>query len=174
MLEYLIIGQLINTHGVKGELKATALTDDPNRFNKLKWVYIDFGGANNESLKKYNIKGVKFFKQFVILKFEGVDSIEEAEKLKGLYMKIDRANAVKLPKDSYFITDIMGLDVYDENNMLLGQLTDVIQTGSNDVYVVKDSSGKEILLPALKSVVKEVLLSEKRISVIIPKGLLDE
>lgn len=174
MLEYLIIGQLINTHGVKGEMKATALTDDPNRFKKLKWVYIDFGGSGNENLKKYNINGVKFFKQFVILKFEGIDSIEEAEKLKGLYMKIDRANAVKLPKDSFFITDIIGLDVYDENNALLGQLADVIQTGSNDVYVVKDSHGKEILLPALKSVVKEVLLEEKRISVIIPKGLLDE
>lgn len=169
MLEYLIVGQLVNTHGVKGELKATALTDDPQRFKKLKWVYID----KNGTLEKYNIVGIKFFKQFVILKFTGVDSIEAAEKLKGLYLKIDRANAVKLPKDSFFITDILGLKVYDENNMLLGELADVIQTGSNDVYIVKDTEGKEILIPALKSVVKEVALEEGRISVILPKGLLD-
>lgn len=169
MVEYLIIGQLVNTHGVKGELKATALTDDPQRFKKLKWVYID----KNGSLEKYDISGVKFFKQFVILKFRSIDSIEEAEKFKGLYIKIDRANAVKLPKDSFFITDILGMEVFDENGALLGTLVDVIQTGSNDVYVVKDAEGKEILIPALKSVVKEVLLEERKISVILPKGLLD-
>ncbi len=169
MLEYLIIGQLTSTHGVKGELKATTSTDDPHRFLDLKWVYIDKKGA----LEKYNITSVKFFKQFVILKFEGVDSIEAAEKLKGLYLKVDRANAVKLPKDSFFIADIIGMQVYDENNELLGQLLDVISTGSNDVYIVKNKEGKEILIPALKSVVKEVLLDERRMSVILPKGLLD-
>lgn len=169
MLEYLIVGQLVNTHGVKGELKATALTDDPNRFRKLKWVYID----KNGKLEKFDITGVKFFKQFVILKFSNVDTIEEAEKLKGLYMKIDRANAVKLPKDTFFITDILGMSVFDEDNTLLGKLVDVIQTGSNDVYVVRNAEGNEILIPALKSVVKEVSLEDGRISVILPKGLLD-
>lgn len=168
MVEYLIVGQLVNTHGVKGELKATALTDDPQRFKKLKWVYID----RNGSLEKYNIQGVKFFKQFVIIKFENVDSMEAAEKLKGFYLKIDRANAVKLPKDSFFITDIIGLNVYDETGFLLGKLTDVIQTGSNDVYVVKDEAGKEILIPALKSVVKEILPEDGRINVTLPEGLL--
>lgn len=169
MLEYLIIGQLINTHGVKGELKATALTDDPQRFKKLKWVYID----RNGNLEKHNIDNIKFFKQFVILKFKDIDTIEEAEKLKGLYLKIDRANAVKLPKDSFFISDIIGLQVYDENNTQLGVLKDVIQTGSNDVYVVSDQENKEILIPALKSVVREVSIDKGRISVILPKGLLD-
>lgn len=169
MLEYLIVGQLINTHGLKGELKASALTDDPQRFRKLKWVYID----KNGSLEKYNISDVKFFKQFVIIKFQDVDSIEEAEKLKGFYIKVDRANATKLPKNSFFISDIIGLKVYDENNVLLGELKDVIQTGSNDVYVVRDSESKEILIPALKSVVKEVSIEEGKISVILPKGLLD-
>ncbi len=169
MVEYLIVGQLINTHGVKGEMKATALTDDPQRFKKLKWVYID----KNGTLDKYDITGIKFFKQFVILQFKNIDSIEAAEKLKGLYMKIDRANAVKLPKDSFFITDILGMSVYDENNKLLGKLSDVIQTGSNDVYIVKNDEGKEILIPALKSVVKEISLEEGKISVVLPKGLLD-
>ncbi len=169
LAEYLVVGQLVNTHGVKGELKSTALTDDPQRFKKLKWVYID----KNGSLEKYEITGVKFFKQFVIIKFEGVDSIEEAEKLKGFCLKIDRENAVKLPKDSFFITDLLGLSVYDEKGTLLGKLKDVIQTGSNDVYVVRDEAGTEILIPALKSVVKEVLLDAGRISVILPKGLLD-
>jgi 16S rRNA processing protein RimM len=169
MLEYLIIGQLVNTHGVKGELKATALTDDPQRFLDLKWVYIDKKGT----LEKYFISGVKFLNHFVVLKFEGIDTIEAAEKLKGYYLKIDRANAVKLPKDSYFITDILGMQVYNENNELLGKLTDIIHTGSNDVYIVKNQEGKEILIPALKSVVKEILLDDRRISVVLPKGLLD-
>lgn len=169
MVEYLVVGQLINTHGVKGEMKATALTDDPQRFKKLKWVYIDKSGT----LEKYDITGVKFFKQFVILKFKNIDSIEAAEKLKGFYMKIDRADAVKLPKDSFFITDILGMSVYDENSVLLGKLLDVIQTGSNDVYIVRNDEGKEILIPALKSVVKEVSLEEGKISVVLPKGLLD-
>ncbi len=169
MLEYLIVGQLVNTHGVKGELKAVSMTDDPHRFLELEWVYID----KNGKLEKYNISGVKFFKQFVILKLEGVDTMEAAEKLKGFYMKVDRANAVKLPKGSFFIADILGSQVYDENAVLLGQLSDVIQTGSNDVYVVKNDQGKEILIPALKSVVKEISLDDKRISVILPKGLLD-
>ncbi len=169
MLEYLIVGQLINTHGVKGELKSTVLTDDPQRFLKLSWVYIDKKGT----LEKYKITSVKFFKQLVILKFDGVDSMEAAEKLKGFYLKVDRANAVKLPKDSFFIADIIGMQVYDENNELLGELRDVIQTGSNDVYIVKNDDGKEILIPALKSVVKKVSLEDRRISVILPKGLLD-
>jgi 16S rRNA processing protein RimM len=169
MLEYLNIGQLINTHGVRGELKATALTDDPQRFLKLKWVYID----KNGTLEKYEIHSVKFFKQFVILKFDGIDSMEAAEKLKGFYLKVDRANAVKLPKNSFFITDLIGLKVFDEDNALLGILTDILQTGSNDVYIVKNDEGKEILIPALKSVVREILIEEGRISVILPKGLLD-
>ena len=99
--------------------------------------------------------------------------MEAAEKLKGFYMKVDRANAVKLPKGSFFIADIIGSQVYDENNVLLGQLTDVLQTGSNDVYIVKQEDGKELLIPALKSVVKEISLDDRRISVILPKGLLD-
>jgi len=169
MIEYLNIGQLVNTHGVKGELKAIALTDDPQRFLDLKWVYIDKKGT----LEKSIISSVKFLKRFVVLKFEGIDSIEAAEKLKGFYLKVDRANAVKLPKDSFFITDILGMQVYNENNELLGELSDIIQTGSNDVYIVKNKEGKEILIPALKSVVKEISLDDRRISVVLPKGLLD-
>jgi len=169
MLEYLIIGQLVNTHGLKGELKATTLTDDPQRFLDLDWVYIDKKGT----LEKYFITSVKFLKSLVILKFDGVDSIEAAEKLKGFYLKVDRAKAVKLPENSFFIADIIGIQVYNENNELLGKLLDVIQTGSNDVYIVKNEEGKEILIPALKSVVKEVSLDDRRISVVLPKGLLD-
>jgi 16S rRNA processing protein RimM len=169
MLEYLIIGQLVNTHGVKGEMKATVLTDDPGRFKMLKWVYID----KNGTLEKYNIESVKFFKQFVILKFESINDIDAAQKLKGLYLKVDRAHAIKLPKNSYFITDLIGLQVYDENNILLGILQDIIQTGSNDVYIVRSGDGKEILIPALKSVVREIKIEEGKILVTLPEGLLD-
>jgi 16S rRNA processing protein RimM len=170
MLKYLNVGQLVNTHGIKGELKAVPLTDDPQRFLDLEWVYIDKKGT----LEKYFINNVKFFKNLVILKFKGVDDMDAAEKLKGYYLKIDRENAVKLPEDSFFIADIIGMQVYDESNELLGELTDVIQTGSNDVYIVKNKAGKEILIPALKSVVQEISIDNGRISVILPKGLLDQ
>jgi 16S rRNA processing protein RimM len=100
--------------------------------------------------------------------------MSEAEQYKECFVLVDRENAVKLPEDSFFICDIVGCSIFDENGILLGELTKVLQTGSNDVYVVKDKSGKEILIPALKSVVRKVSVDQRRIDVIIPKGLLDD
>jgi 16S rRNA processing protein RimM len=170
MVEYLQVGKIVNTHGVKGEMKLIPLTDDPRRFDELKWAYIEKDGQ----LIKHSILDVKYIKGSVMIKFSDIESMSEAEQYKECFVLVDRENAVKLPEDSFFICDIVGCSIFDENGILLGELTKVLQTGSNDVYVVKDKSGKEILIPALKSVVRKVSVDQRRIDVIIPKGLLDD
>ncbi len=170
MEEYFEIGKIVNTHGVKGEIKVLPLTDDPKRFEKLKWAYVDKAGM----LEKLNIESVKYFKSFVILKFKEIQSMDDAEKLREMYIKVDRANAVKLPRDSYFISDLIGCSVYEDSGKLLGELKDVLKTGSNDVYIVRDDKGGECLVPALKSVVKDISVKDKRITVTLPEGLKDD
>lgn len=108
----------------------------------------------------------------VILKLEGIDKIEDAEGYKGLYIKIKKEDRIKLPKDSYYISDIIGFEVYKENGEKLGDLEDIVSTKSNDIYIVKDLLGKQILLPGLKSVIKKVDLENKKIIVNLIKGLI--
>ncbi len=170
MQEYLQVGKIINTHGVRGEVKVIPLTDDPQRFRQLKWVYT--GDDNSKEI--FNIESIKFFKNTVIVKFNNISGMDEAEKLKGLYMYVDRQNAVKLPKDAYFICDLIGMEVFDENRGKLGILKDIIQTGSNDVYIVRSENNGEILVPALKSVVKEISIEDKRVVVSLPEGLVED
>jgi 16S rRNA processing protein RimM len=170
MHKYLQVGKIVNTHGVSGEVKLIPLTDDPKRFDDLEWAYIEKDGV----LSRHDVQRVKHVKNHVIIKFSGIGSMDEADVYKNCYVVVDRENAIKLPEDSYFICDIVGCDVADENGNLLGRITDVIKTGSNDVYVVKSETGKELLLPALKSVVRKVSLDERRIEVSVPKGLLDD
>ncbi len=171
MYDYLQIGEIVNTHGVRGEVKVLPLTDSQERFNDLEWVYLE---DSNGSIKKQDIEGVKHIKGTVILKLKGIDSIEAAEAVKGHFLLVNRENAVRLPSGSYFICDILGSDVRDLSGVSLGKLTEVLHTGSNDVYVVKDGEGREILLPALKSVIREVSVEEGVIKVVIPEGLLDD
>jgi 16S rRNA processing protein RimM len=170
MIKYLEVGRIVNTHGVKGEVKVIPLTDNPKRFLNLKWVFID----KNMVLEKYNIEKVKFYKGMVLIKFKGINDMTDAEALKGMFLKVDRENAVRLPDDSFFICDIVGCEVFEEDGSRLGTLKDVLKTGSNDVYVILRENGKEIYLPALKSVVKSVSISNKKMIVSVPEGLLDE
>ena len=167
MLEYLSIGQIINTHGLRGEVKVYPLTDDISRFEKLKEAYVE----ENDGLVKYKVESVKFLSSTVAVKLKGIDSEEAANKLRGFYIKVDRKSAVKLPKDTYFICDLIDLEVYDEKGLLIGTIKDVLQTGSNDVYVIQ-SSGKDILIPALKDIVKKIDLENKKILVEMPEGLI--
>lgn len=153
MKEFLKVGQITNTHGVKGELKVYPLTDDIKRFRKLKTVLID-----NEERK---IVWCKPQTDKVIMKIEGVETMEQATALKSKYLFIKREDAVKLPENSYFVADLIGCSVYDENGVELGRLDDVIFTGSNDVYWVKGK--EEILVPALKDIVVKVDIDEKKI-----------
>lgn len=172
MINYFEVGKIINTHGVKGEVKIMPLTDDPSRFEKLKQVYISPDISDN--MRKYDIQWVKYHKTFVIMKIEGIDDMDSAQRLKEQYLIIDRKDAVKLPQDTYFISDLIGFAVYDESGKMLGSLKEILQTGSNDVYVVRDENKREILIPALKSVVNEISLDNNRITVTLPQGLIDD
>lgn len=154
MKEYITVGQIINTHGLKGEIKIYPLTDDIKRFRKLKNVYID----NKET----KITWCKLQSDKIILKLEGIDTIEAAQKLKEKYIEIKREDAVKLPEGRYFITDIMECTVFDETGKELGKVTNVIQTGSNDVYSVKGKD-EDILIPALKSIVTKIDIENQTI-----------
>ena len=168
MKEYFEIGQIVNTSGLKGFIKIKPFTDDIKRFNKLKTIYINI----NKELKEYIIEDVKYVKNMVLLKLKGIDSIEEAEKYRNYYIHINKKDAPKLPKDSYFIADIEGCNVYEEEtSKFLGIVTEVFPTGSNDVYVVKSEEGKQILLPAIKEVIKQVDIENKKIIVKLLEGL---
>ncbi len=167
MEEYLEIGKIVNTYGIKGFVKVIPYTDNITRFKKLKTVFIE---KKNELIQQ-TIEEVKYSKNVVLLKFKEISNIETAEKLKNCYIKINRKDAVTLPENSYFIVDLLGLEVYTKEGKLLGKLDDIFPTGSNDVYVVKDEFGKQILLPAIKSVIKEVNIKNKKIIVDLIEGL---
>lgn len=176
MLELLAVGKIINTHGVKGEVKVEPLTDDPRRFEDLEWVYVskNIDANDKNTLKKIKILNVKYFKNTVILKLKDIEDIDIAISFKNHFLLIDRENAIELPENTFFIFELIGCEVYEENDNLLGKVKDVIQTGSNDVYVVKNASNKEILIPAIKSVVKNISIENKKIVVQIPEGLIDD
>ena len=169
MEKYLEIGQIVNTFGIKGQVKIVPFTDDITRFDELKEIYVE---KKNE-LKLFQIEQVNYKKNMVILKLKGIETVEEAEKLRNCYLKIDRKDAKKLPKDTYFIVDLLGLDVYTDEGKLLGKVDDKYNAGSSDIYVVKDELGKQILLPAIKDVLKEVDLENQKIIVHLIKGLVD-
>jgi len=169
MEERFQVGVITQTHGVRGEVKVFPTTNDPKRFKKNMDIILDTG-KDNINLK---VEGVKFFKQFVILKFEGYDSIESIEKFRKKSLYVTRENAVKLKKDEYFIADLMGCRVYDDDDKEIGELIDVMQTGANDVYVVKTADDREVLFPAIKECVKGVNVEEGKVVVHVMDGLMD-
>lgn len=168
MEDFLQVGIIATTHGVRGEVKVYPTTDDITRFKKLKEVILDTG---REKLTM-EVEEVKFFKQMVILKFRGVDTLDEVTGYRRAGLYVTRDNAVKLEKDEYFIADLIGVEVYDESEKLFGRLADVITTGANDVYVIRMSDGGELLLPAIKQCILEVDLPGRRMKVHVLEGLL--
>jgi 16S rRNA processing protein RimM len=169
MEDLLQVGAITQTHGIHGEVKVFPTTDDVKRFKKLKDVILDTG---KEKIT-LEIEGVKFFKNLVILKFKGFDNINDIEKYKGKSLYVTRENAVKLRRDEYFIADLIGLKVYDDEDNYLGELTNVIETGANDVYEVKFEDGREVLFPAIKQCILNVDMDNRTMKVHIMKGLLD-
>ncbi len=167
-MEYIEIGQIVNTNGLKGVVKVNPFTDDISKFEELKYVYIQL----KSELKKVKIEQVRYNKNQVLLKLEGIDSIEEAEKYRNFYLKTEKESQEDLGEDTYYIVDLIGLDVYSDKNEYLGKIEDVFPTGSNDVYVVKDNLGKQILIPAIADVVKEVDLKNKKMTINLIPGLI--
>ena len=181
MEQYLRVGVITNSHGIKGEVKVFPTTDDIKRFDYLEEAVIDTG-------KEYinvNVTGVKYFKNMVILKFKQYDNINDILKFKGLdnindiekyrqkSLYVTRKNAVRLQRDEYFIADLIGLKVQDEDGKELGTVKDVIETGANDVYEVEMADGKSLLLPAIKQCILNVDVENGTMQVYVLEGLLD-
>lgn len=169
MEEILQVGIITSTHGIRGEVKVFPTTDDVRRFKRLKEVILDTG----KEKKTLEIESVKFFKQFAILKFKGLDDINEVERFRQKSLYVTRKNAVRLNRDEYFIADLIGLTVQDEEGKTLGTVKDVMETGANDVYIIDMTDGRELLLPAIKQCILQVDVENGFMKVHVLDGLLD-
>lgn len=159
IMDYFRIGLILRPHGVHGELKLLPLTDDPARFKKLKAAYIEISDSRYESVSVIAAKAAT--ESAVIVKIEGVDSVEQAEALRNKYLCVDRAHAVKLPEGTYFVSDIIGCRVISSCGEELGRVEDVYETNANDVYVVRGE--KKLSVPALKKLLDKVDVENKLI-----------
>ncbi len=167
MKEYLELGQIVNTKGLKGEVKLNSFAEDNTVFERLPKVFLK---AKSEVLEK-QIEKVGYHKNQVILKFKDCNSIEEAEKLRNMYLLVKRTDLEELPEGVYYIADLIGLDVYTDEGKFLGNIDDIYSTGANDIYVVKDEMGKQKLLPGTDEVIKQTNLAEGKIIVHLIEGL---
>lgn len=165
MDKLLEIGKIVNTHGLKGEVKVTPWCDDVKVFNELDSVLIN---GNT-----FGIENVKFVKNSVILRLTGVESIEKAEGMRNNILCVERSRLGELPQNTFYVKDLIGIEVYTDDT-LLGVVDDCFKTGSNDVYVVRSVDGKQILLPAIKQVVKRVDIEGRRMDAELMEGLIDE
>lgn len=168
MEDLLKVGVITTTHGVRGEVKVFPTTEDAGRFLELEYVFLDTG----REMKKLFIENVKFYKNLAILKFEGIDNINDIEKYKGRELWIPREEAQELDEDEYYIADLLGMDVFLEDGSLFGTLKDVMETGANDVYVVTAKDGREVLLPAIKECILSVDVEKNMMTIHLMKGLL--
>ena len=152
MEDFFKVGVITTTHGVRGEVKVFPTTDDPARFKKLKKVILD----NGKERRELEIAQVKFFKNLVILKFKVYDNINDVERFRQAKLLVTRDNAVELAEDEYFIADLIGLKASSDEGEDLGEITDVLQTGANDVYVISKEGTPDLLVPAIKDCVVNV------------------
>lgn len=166
--QYITVGEIVNTQGVRGEVRVLPTTDFPERFVQDKKITLFLKGQRSD----YTIEKVWPHKKFIIIKFAETPDMTAAEKLKGGLLQVTPEELMPLPEGNYYIFQIVGLRVMDENGQELGKIVQVIQTGANDVYVVKREEGKDILIPAIRSVVKKIDVSGGKMEVELPEGLL--
>jgi len=163
--EFIDVAQVINTHGLKGEIKIYPRTDSSEFFEEINGVYL-------HDKTYYKITSVKYHKNTVILKLKGINTIEEAEKLRSKILYVPKSHFDNLPEGTYLIADIIGLEVF-EDDIFLGIIKDIIQTGSNDVYIVEKEGENPLLIPALKNVILNIDTKKGCMNVKLPEGLLD-
>ena len=162
------VGVITAPHGVRGEVKVFPTTDDNARFKNLKTVLLDQGRATRE----LEIEGVKFFKNMVILKFKGIDDRNDVERMRQAKLLVTRENAVELGKDEYFIADLIDMQVELEDGTAFGVLTDVMQTGANDVYCIRTEEHGEVLIPAIKDCILDVDVEAGKMKIHLLDGLI--
>ena len=167
-MKNLEIGQIVNTFGIKGFVKVNPWVNDVTRFDDLKKVYIKI----RKEQKELEIEEVKYHKNQVLIKFKGIETIEQAEQFRNAIIEIDREDAIPLEEGEYFIADLLESEVYTDEGEKLGILEDIYNTGSSDIYVVKNELGKSILLPRIDDVIKEIDVENKKIIVHLLEGLI--
>ena len=165
-MEFLEIGKIINTHGLRGDVKVTPWTDAPEDFEDIPVVYI----RTKTGDEKLTVSHIKYQKNNLIVKFKEINDINDAEKYKGLTIYADRDDLWELEEGVYYIADLIGLDVYDESGKI-GVIADVFNTGANDIYDVKREGKKNLLLPVIDDVVLDIDIEGKKITVKVPEGL---
>lgn len=168
MEDLLKVGVITTTHGVRGEVKVFPTTDEAERFLELDYVLLDTG----RELRRLEIQNVKFFKNLAILKFKGIDNINDIEMYKGRDLWIPREEGQELAEDEYYVADLIGMQVVLENGTVFGTLKDVMETGANDVYVINTKDKGEVLLPAIRECILDVNVEENTMTVHLMKGLL--
>lgn len=166
MEQFLQVGVISSTHGIRGEVKVFPTTDDASRFKKLKTVILDTGREREEM----QIQSVRFFKQFVIVKFKGLDSINDVEKYRGKSLFVARENAVRLEKDEYYIADLIGMEVFTDEGRF-GTLRDVMETGANEVYIIDSEKYGEVLIPAIRQCILNVDVENRKMKIHLLDGL---
>ena len=165
------VGKIVNTHSLKGEVKVISSTDfEEQRFEKGTELLITRG---NQVVKEVTVESYRIHKNNLLVKFVGIDSIEEAEKLKNLQIKIDSENIGELEENEYYFHEIIGCEVFDENGKSLGEISEILTPGANDVWVIKSQNGKEILIPYIEDVVKKIDVENKKIDIEVMEGLID-
>lgn len=169
MNDYFRVGVIANTHGIRGEVKVFPTTDDVTRFKTLKQVMLDTGKEKME----LEIQSVKFFKNMAILKFKGIDNINDIEKYKGKDLLVTRENAVELEEDEFYLADVLDAKVVTDEGEEFGVITDVMETGANDVFVIETKEGKEVLFPVTKECILDINIDEMVVTVHVLPGLLD-
>lgn len=165
------VGKIVNTHSLKGEVKVISSTDfEEERFKKGSKLLITRG---NQLIREVVVQSYRNHKNFLLVKFEGIDSVEEAEKLKNLQIKIDSDEVGELEENEFYFHEIIGCQVFDENDRNLGEIIDILTPGANDVWVIKGEEGKEILIPYIEDVVKQIDITNKKVNIEVIEGLID-
>ena len=165
------VGKIVNTHSLKGEVKVISSTDfEEERFKKGSKLLITRG---NQLIREVVVQSYRNHKNFLLVKFEGIDSVEEAEKLKNLQIKIDSDEVGELEENEFYFHQIIGCEVFDENDKNLGEIIDILTPGANDVWVIKGENGKEILIPYIENVVKKIDITNKKVNIEVMEGLID-
>jgi len=159
---FFTVGRIVKPQGIKGEVKVHPFAEDPERFHDLSQVLLgdEEGPSDTVTVSACRVQG-----DSVYLRFEGIYDRNQAERLRGLYIWIERAQAVPLAEDTYYLSDLIGCAVADETGRTYGTIAEVIQTGGNDVYVVRSEEGGDILIPALKSIISLVDIEDCRVTV---------
>ncbi|HIU63509.1 MAG TPA: 16S rRNA processing protein RimM [Candidatus Avacidaminococcus intestinavium] len=162
MDKQIVIGAIVAPHGVRGEFRVLPLTETPDLFLKLTYLLLDNG-------KKLHIKAARLHKNVYLIKVDEINSMDEANLLRGQNVYVNSIDLPPLQEDQYYVADLLGFEVYDTTELFIGTLKDVLPTGSNDVFVVQDNNGKELLIPALKTNIRKVDVAARRIVALLPE-----